>query len=159
MAMKFLFGGTLSRVPYAWIAVPIVLLQLVMPLITTWAPLFFARAFHADLANFSTYMMALVAVLGLLPIVLWVASIRRLRHVGLTVWLAFPILLRYAFGFVVGVLLVRSWQGGPSADPMVPLVLKSLLDGIYWYILILTGLLLLIPGRQPPASSEPAAAL
>jgi hypothetical protein len=151
--MKSLFGGRLTRGAYAGIAVPIIVVQLAMPFITRWAPLLFANVFHATLANFGTYFLAMTAVLGLLPLVLFVASVKRLRDIGWSGWLAFPVLLKFCLGYAA--IFLALYLGFMILGEAS---LKWLSVGTYWYVFVLVLLLLFIPSRKLPVTAEPAAA-
>lgn len=141
----FLFGGRLSRIPYALIAVPVLVLQYVTPLIFNFAPVLFEQILHASLLDIGGYQIAMSVIVVLLPaLILVIASIKRLRDIRLTTWLVLPLVLKLLMapmsGFVSGV-LIWLWQGA------------------YAYSLLLVLALLVVPGRHPrPEERAPSAA-
>lgn len=156
----FLFDGRLSRIPYALIALPLSLVQYLTPVVSMYAPMFFDKVFDADLVSFPRYAIALSFALDLLVLVLVVVSAKRLRDIGLTGWLALPILLKLVLGLVVGFLKTQAIADGTVVDPGTQQALTWALHGLYYYGYALALFLMIVPGRRRQTHAmKPASAL
>jgi uncharacterized membrane protein YhaH (DUF805 family) len=154
-----IFGGTMSRAAYAWVALPTVFLSYFGGrYVAEFVPLVFARLFAVTLANIGIWMAGFFAVLYLLVIVLAIVSAKRLRDIGATGWLALPLLLRQVLAFIVGLQQSQAVLHGATTVPAAEPVVIWLFRGLYVYGLVLVLVLLIVPGRRKPAAPAETAA-
>ena len=144
----FLFGGRLSRIPYALIALPLILVQYWSPVIVMYAPIFFDKLFNADLVSFPRYMIALSLFMDLLVVGLAIVSAKRLRDIDVTGWLALPIVLTLVMDLAVGVLRTQVTANGTVMGMDAQPLLTWAFRGLYYFNLALALFLLIVPGRR-----------
>ncbi len=147
----------MSRVAYAVIALPILLLFQAGSLLSYYTPLVLGKL-GADLTNFATWTILIFLIYHLMVIPLILVSAMRLRDIGLggylAGFLALPYLVRHGVDVYVG------WTKVQGSLPSVEVqhIVSYLSAGAYIYGLVLALILLVIPGRMTPAEPEPAAA-
>lgn len=156
----FLFSGRLARIPYALVALPLLVIQYLTPVISTYAPIFFDKVLDADLVSFHRYAIALSFALDVLVLILTIVSAKRLRDIGLTGWLALPILLKLLLGLAVGFLKTQAIADGTVVDSGTQQAMTWALHGLYYYGYALALFLLIMPGRSRPTKAmTPASVL
>jgi uncharacterized membrane protein YhaH (DUF805 family) len=157
--LKSIFGGRLSRIGYACVAIPLVLLLEAAPFILRQATPFFRQVFNVSLADMGLYIIVLSLCIYILPLfTLIVVSIKRLHDMALTGWLALPLSFKLGVGFAIGMVQGQAILNETAVDETTQLVLTWLSRGVYIYGLVLVLALVLVPGRrQPSAPAAPSA--
>lgn len=150
---KFLFGGRMARLPYAFVAIPISLILVndafvVFLAMKAWELV--GNLLNTSKISLAELFSAMLFVFTTLIVILVVASLKRLRDTGLTSWLAAPVLLR---AVVLAVMAYLKYQASTYGTPISDVVHQGLgwaSQGVRWYELALVFILLLVPGRHKP---------
>jgi uncharacterized membrane protein YhaH (DUF805 family) len=149
-----LLRGRLSRVPYALMAVPLLLLRQFGHVLTSFAPLLFERVFHAGMTDVVLYSLIFFLLMDALLVVLMIVSVSRLHDIGLTGFLVLP----YIFPVFIGFYVSQSEIGHLVVSPAMKEIITWLSRGTYWYCLALALVMLFVPGRKPPVAADPVPA-
>lgn len=157
--LKSIFGVRLSRVSYACVAIPLVLLQEASPFILRQAMPIFARVFNIALEDAGLYIIALNLCIYILPLfALIIVSIKRLRDLALTGWLALPLSFKLVVGFAIGMVQSQAIVNGMPVDETTQLVLTWLSRGVYIYGYVLVIALVLVPSSPSRVRAAASAA-
>lgn len=160
--LKFLFGGRMSRLPYAFVAIPISAVLsndgfLLFLAVKAWEPI--GRLFNTSKIGLADLFSVMAVVFTALILILVIAVVKRLSDAGWSNWLVVPVLLRPAVLVVMAYLKYEAAARGTPISDAVHQGLSWASQGLRWYELGLVLILLIVPGRRTPSSvTEPASA-
>jgi uncharacterized membrane protein YhaH (DUF805 family) len=155
----FSLKGRLTRLPYALIAVPILLIFAGSPFIANNLHILLQKlGVTLTLANVGIWLVSILLLIRLLIVPLMIVTIRRLHDIGLTGFLALPYLINEGLKFYVAWTRSQTLLEGATPDPAFQQALTFLSMGAYYYGLVLAFALCLIPSRKKPATFSVAAA-
>jgi uncharacterized membrane protein YhaH (DUF805 family) len=153
----FSFKGRLSRLPYALVAVPI-LIGFANGAYVQSVLFSIFQAMKVDLIDFGVWFTSILLVFKLLIVPLLIVTIKRLHDIGLSGFLAISYPIHEGVKMYVGWSLANHNLGQPLPSQLVQQIITYISAGTFIYGLGLALVLCVLPSRKiAPDTSEGAA--